>query len=116
MLNKARRPTKAEAARMARLKEMPCVACLQLWAGCGQGLCGPTEVHHLLSGNKRRGHNFTIPLGAYHHRGVRPMNFTQAGIALTFGPSLALSSKIFRERFGTDDELLERTNQLLARG
>lgn len=44
------------------------------------------------------------------------MNFTQAGIALTFGPSLALSSKIFRERFGTDDELLERTNQLLARG
>jgi hypothetical protein len=92
---------------------MPCVACLQLWAGCEWGGCGPIEVHHLISGNKRRGHLFTIPLGAYHHRGVRPMNFTQAGTVLTFGPSLALNSKIFRERFGSDDELLARTNKLL---
>ena len=30
-----------------------------------------------------------------------------------YGPSLALSSKTFHERYGSDEELLAKTNELL---
>lgn len=92
---------------MATLKEMPCAAypCIQ----------GPCDVHHLLSGNRRRGHMFTVPLCAWHHRAVPLGGFSIATLEAHLGPSLALTSKKFRERYGTDDELLERVNAQLDR-
>lgn len=126
MKSKAKRPTKAEQARMARLKEMPCMACHQLsivpelekvWStffGSVFGsVCGPTEVQHLIRGNKRRGHMATIPLGAWHHRGIPQEGFSADDMKLIWGPSLARSSKAFHAAFGSDDELLARTNKLL---
>lgn len=112
MHRNAKRPTKAEAARMARLKAMPCVACVTESIPQFE----PTEVHHLLSGNRRRGHMFTIPLCAWHHRGIpgaRSAFPDTPALLRCFGPSLARSSKAFHAAFGTDDELLERTNKLL---
>lgn len=76
--------------------------------------CGPTEVHHLLSGNKRRGHMHSIPLGSYHHRAVPWEGFTLRQMAETFGPSLAKGSKPFRAKFGGDDELLEEVNRMIG--
>ena len=95
------------------IKAMPCVACEI--EGCQQ--LQPTEVHHLnlggKAGQKRRGDDYTIPLCTYHHRG-EPMAGETKGDAMFYrGPSLALSSKRFRELYGTDDELLERTNARL---
>lgn len=107
---KAKKPTKAEAARMARLKEGMCVACTI----AGHIHCGSVEVHHLLSGNKRRGHLFTIPLCSWHHRGESNL-LGWKFLTNAAGPSLALGSKAFHIAFGTDDELLERTNKLLER-
>lgn len=104
------KPTKAEAERMERLKRMwRCIACERN---------GYVEIHHLLSGNKRRGHMFTIPLCRWCHRGQSTPFSTETvkGLEANVGPSLARTSKKFHERYGTDDELLERTNQLLKEG
>ncbi len=110
MHSKAKRATAAEKARMARLKEMPCVCC----GIDGSEQIGPTEVHHLLSGNKRRGHLFTIPLCCVHHRGVvPPWTFSPFRIRTFYGVCLAKFPKRFRELYGSDDELLARTNKLL---
>ena len=43
-----------------------CIICLIEGRGESQA-----EVHHLLSGGRRMGHLFTIPLCALHHRGGR---------------------------------------------
>jgi Recombination enhancement, RecA-dependent nuclease len=76
--------------------------------------CGViVEIHHLLSGNKRIGHHATIPLSTWHHRGQPYPSFNAFLMAETYGPSLARQSKAFHARYGTDQELLERTNKLL---
>ena len=102
MKHSTKPPTKLEAARMRRLKELPCVACESTWILQKS----PTEIHHLLSGNKRKGHMFTIPLCGWHHR----------GIAEGDGPSLAHGSKPFHAAFGSDSDLLDATNRMLNAG
>jgi hypothetical protein len=114
MKHSTKKPTKAEAARMAALKHMTCIACAEGYQRKLYGLVSwaPSEVHHLLSGNKRRGHMFTIPLCPYHHRGQSVLPYKRA--AELMGPSLARSSKAFRATYGSDDELLSRVNALLG--
>lgn len=103
------KPTKAEKARMDAIKESTCVCChmrgLYAWR---------PEIHHLLSGNRRRGHMFTVGLCAYHHRGVKALERSSQE-ELTLGPSLAHGSKPFHTAFfGTDDAMLEYQNRLLG--
>lgn len=102
--------TKAEKARLARVKQLPCIACLKL----GMLIqCGPTEAHHLLSGGRRRGHAFTVSLGVYHHRGLPDRGHSITEMEKWYGPSLANGSKPFHEAFGSDEALLAETNKLL---
>jgi len=94
---------------MAELKQMFCIAC----AAGKRVTCAQVEVHHLLSGNRRRGHLFTIPLCPWHHRadhGGWGIKFMEQAV----GPSLARTSKKFRAEYGSDDELLGATNLMLA--
>lgn len=103
-------PNKAESARMAAIKDAGiCVACYQL------GLTGSqyVDIHHLISGNKRRGHMFTVGLCLHHHRGYPLQDHSANETRKLLGPSLAHGSKPFRAKFGTDDELLELQNRLL---
>ena len=111
MRHSTRAPTKAERAHLAAVKALPCVACGQLWIG---SVCGHTEVHHLLSGNKRRGHMFVLPLGRWHHQSVPLVGWTTASMNGIYGPSLAHGSKPFRALFGDDETLLARVNAMLA--
>jgi hypothetical protein len=106
------KPTKAQQKRFERLKQLGCIACRK------EGLViFPVEIHHMnlggKAGQKRLGHDFTIPLCAWHHRGT---NVHPGGVCLTLtlGPSLAKQSKLFRETYGTDDELLAEVNAMLA--
>lgn len=92
--------TKRELERFRRLQELGCIACRKL------GKFSVPEIHHLLSGGRRRGHMYTLPLCPAHHRGV----FHDEAL---HGPSLALSVRRFREVFGSDDELLGEVNGLL---
>jgi hypothetical protein len=57
-------PTKAERARFENMLRLGCVACafLELWSPAD-------EVHHLILGGRRMGHDYTIPLCRGHHRG-----------------------------------------------
>lgn len=102
------KPTKAEAARMDAIKELGrCVACRNhAWQY--------VEVHHLLSGGRRRGHMYTVGLCPWHHRGVLNEGESQKVIADSIGPSLAHGSKPFRAWFGTDDQLLDDMNEALG--
>ncbi len=104
------KPTKAERARLERLAGMLCVACCIY----GKPTCHKVEIHHLLSGNKRRGHLFTIPLCSWHHRGDPWTDCTARYMEANYGPSLARSSKAFHEKFGTDEELLKHVNEWLG--
>lgn len=100
--------------RYELLRAMGCIACrLQ-----SSRDCGPVEVHHLNldghAGQKRRGDEFTIPLGMWHHRGVSYYRESPSWMEEVFGPSLARQSKAFRKAYGTDDELLAEVNRRIG--
>ena len=101
-------PTADDQKRFDRLKEIGCIAC-RAW-----GFHSHADIHHLLSGNRRRGHAETIPLCRWHHVGVSDQQRDAKRMAIILGPSLARESKRFHERFGTDDELLAKVNELIA--
>lgn len=108
--------TKAEQARFDRIKSGPCMACIQ--RGIDQTGQGIVEVHHLLSGGRRRGHMFTIGLCAWSHRAyVWHDGITHAYCRKVYGPSLAEGSRPFHNEFGSDDYLLQLQEEFLtARG
>ncbi len=111
------KPTKAQVERFEALKELGCIACIKT-LGIRALHCGPTEIHHLnlggKAGQKRLGHDFTIPLGPWHHRAVLALGWTSSESARFYGPSLAKQSKAFRERYGSDGELLAEVNKLIG--
>ena len=107
------RPTKAQQARFEKMKQLGCVACwLRGYWSRAQRMNG--EVHHLLWGNRRRGHDFTITLDAWHHRGEPDEGKTKTWMTEHYGPSLALESKRFHQVFGSDDFLLEMQALMLS--
>lgn len=67
--------TKAETARADRMaEEIGCVFC---WLEQGQhGQCD--HRHHIISGNKRMGHRFTLPVCARHHADCHNGTFNHA--------------------------------------
>jgi hypothetical protein len=106
-------PTKAQIERFEAIHRLGCVACRM------RGLVRPTEVHHMTiggrHGQKRRGHDETIGLCEYHHRGVFPEGWGKEQTLSRLGPSYAREPRRFREVFGQDDALLQNQNDLIAR-
>jgi Recombination enhancement, RecA-dependent nuclease len=104
--------TKSDAARMDKIKRMPCMACVQ--EGCSQP--GPTEVHHLVDRGYRKhsgGHQATIPLCNWHHRADVPWGHTASWMRAYYGPSMAHESKLFARVYGKQRELLARVDAVL---
>jgi hypothetical protein len=95
------------------IRAMHCIACFQE----GQEQPNPTEEHHLnlggKAGQKRRGDDYSVPLCQWHHRAVMVHGHTAADMDALYGPSLARTSRAFREAYGTDDELLLAINNKL---
>lgn len=102
-------------ARLQAIHELPCVACL---AAKPPFSGGRVEAHHLVGKGYRKhsgGHQATIPLCAWHHRGVPPRtDLRPSQCFMLFGPSLAVSKRAFQLRFGSELDLLNTTDQLLA--
>ena len=92
------KPTKAQVKRFERMVEMGCICCKKL-----HGYWVMPEIHHIVEGSRRLGHDFTLPLCIHHHR--IPCE--------EFGPSIASGSKLFSARWGTQRELLAEVNRLL---
>ena len=93
-------PTKEESAWMDSISRLGCIVCLL------QGHPGtPAEVHHMLSGGRRIGHLWTLPLCCPgHHR---------------YGDGVKKISRHnwksqFEAAYGTESELLKRTQRLVA--
>jgi hypothetical protein len=108
--------TIAESARILLVKKLGCICCmLNREQGIPTAFFGPCEAHHLLSGGLRRGHDATIGLCRWHHQAVRPYEAMSTDETVAkFGPSVATGSKPFHALYGTDDELLEFQEALLA--
>lgn len=95
-------PTKAERERIERMKMLGCICCYMF------GLWVHPEVHHIVVGNKRLGHWYTIPLCPGHHRGAWGVLYAGQRIALSDG------SKRFTEAFGTERELWKKVQDKLG--
>lgn len=102
--------TKAEKRRFSAILDLGCVAC----RSDNHESLYPVEVHHLLDGGVRRGHAESIACCSWHHRGVAPGGLTQKMATESFGPSLALDGRGFRNRYGGDNALLAFQNFLLT--
>ena len=92
--------TKAEAAHMAAVSELGCIACIVTGI-----IDSPAECHHVrfkAGASQRSSHMDIIGLCPPHHR--------TGGYGVAFH-----AGKIaFEQKFGTEEELLERTNKLLG--
>ena len=93
-----KRPNKVERERLKTIGEMPCYACFQ------DGRETNAEVHHIRTQTGlglRPSHFATIPLCGFHHR---------------YGKvSVHLGKKAFVERYGTEQEILEKVNREIER-
>ena len=106
MVGKTAHRTKADQARFDALKDMGCIAARLR----GLGYVGP-DIHHILSGGKRMGHQYTLPLSPWHNRGDIPEQCAGAKEAeAILGPSMYRSKRRFEAEFGTELELLEVVN------
>lgn len=104
--------TKAQKRRFLRLQDVGCICCLK------EGFTGvPVDVHHLVDKGYRKhsgGHDATLPLCPWHHRGEPPSGLTVSEALFVAGPSLALNKKLFVQTYGTERELLEEVNAGIA--
>lgn len=110
------KPTAAESWRLVTVKALGCICCrLNREMGMATAYVGAGDAHHLLSGGRRRGHMATIGLCKWHHQAEPPYPGMGEREAIErFGPSAATGSKPFHAMYGSDDELLEFQNALLA--
>ena len=93
-----KRPNKIERERLQAVADLPCYACFQ------DGLEVASEVHHIRShtGLGLKSSSFlTIPLCPRHHR---------------YGKvSVNVGKKAFVERYGTEQEIVEKVNREIER-
>jgi hypothetical protein len=108
-------PTKTQRKRLHEVTHRDCLACtLNRGWSLAPAYVGGCDAHHLLSGGRRRGHDATIGLCPWHHRGVRPSDCPSDAVARDlYGPSLANESKAFHATYGSDEELLALQNKML---
>ena len=110
------KPTAAQQARMDAMTEIGCIVAKSLGISLGDDPI-PAEVHHLTvggrHGQKRRGHDFTIGLNPWSHRGEPFCGWSAAKCEEMFGPSYAKQPRRFRQEIGNDDYLLDLQNTLI---
>lgn len=102
-------PTKSEATRFAKLHDLGCIACILN----GFDYKTVAEIHHYLRGNKRIGHDATVPLCTWHHQGVSTEGAAPASLYAYLGPSFHKHTREFRHRYGDDAVLLARVNSMI---
>ena len=106
-------PTKAQQARFDAIREIGCIVARTR----GLGFV-PCEIHHLTIGGKhgakRRGHDFTVGLNPWSHRGEPFGGMSAETCERMFGPSYARQPRLFRQEVGNDDQLLDFQNSLIT--
>lgn len=111
---KAKPANTAQRRRWDVMRELGCIACranhVPMWR-CSMEV----EMHHLLSGGRRIGHDATIALCHWHHQAKRFPSTTSgySEQAKLYGPSLEREPRRFHEMYGSDAELLAAQNELI---
>lgn len=103
--------SKSDLARYRRIMEVGCIACHI------DGRYSIGDVHHLVDKGTRAlsgGNKSTIILCLWHHRGVVPFGHTVDSATVAFGPSLFHTSKLFKQTYGTERELLAKVDGQIA--
>lgn len=95
MVGKTSTPTKADRARFIHLREVGCICCRK-----DGRINREIDIHHIVEGSRRLGHQYTLPLCIWHHRGIGPEGYTAELLESAYGPSLALSKRAFVARYG----------------
>lgn len=103
-------PTAAQLTRFRKLRELGCIACRL----DGNPSEDAPEIHHLLAGTKRIGHDATIPLCYWHHQGLPFDDVPTAWLLANVGPSYHKHRRAFRQRYGSDREILETVNGMIG--
>lgn len=100
----------ADRLRFERLIDLGCICCWKMEVVYGYSR---PEIHHLVEGY-RLGHQYTIPLCSWHHRG-EPMelDMPKSHAEMLFGYNLHDNKKGFIREFGTERQLLEEVNKWL---
>ena len=84
--------TKIEREWMARAADHGCVACAK------DGISSPASIHHIVQGQRRLGHLFTIGLCYPHHQGdgreVPSVHFTKRTFVQRYGSELELLAEL----------------------
>jgi hypothetical protein len=93
--------TEADRIRYLAFQDIGCICCI--FQGFNQV---PPEAHHITQDDNQN----TLPLCAWHHRGVPPADLSAAQATGFYGPSLAVSRRDFHEHFGLEEQLLESVN------
>lgn len=114
MVGKTKTATKAQRRRFTDLQMVGCICC-RLEGIAGDGHPEPADIHHITMGGRRLGHDYTIPLCPWHHRGVGVAGLPDSVLEAGKGPSLARSKRAFVARYGTEMQLLRMTNGHLER-
>lgn len=112
------RITPAHKQRFATMQELGCLISLVYFNHPGT----PGQVHHIISGGRRLGHDATICMKPWYHQGEPPtvryagrlIQLTVAQATYRYGPSMAHNPSDFTHRFGTQDELLEMQDALIV--
>lgn len=104
MVGKAKTATKAHKQRFRKLQELGCICCLEESGGYRA-----PDIHHITDCGRRMGHEYTIPLCPYHHRGV-----ITCPSEVYRGPSLSDGKKPFSNCYGSELELLEKVNAMIG--
>jgi len=94
---------------MDRLARSGCVVCR-----IQHGAYVDAEIQHLTAGGRRLGHRHTIPLCAWHHRGICAGSITTPEMTRIYGPSFANSRAEFEGAFGSEEHLLDETDKWLG--
>lgn len=96
--------------RLHFIKEIGCVCCHEVFGAMSPGGDG----HHAEDeGGRAFSHSAMICLCKWHHVGTVPPGLNRHTALDVWGPTRHKHHTMFRERFGTDLELLEKQNALL---
>lgn len=72
----------------------------------------PCDIHHTNGGNN---HLETYGNCPWHHRGVPKCDLRAADMALIFGPSMAERPHEYRERYGSEADILASQKTMLLK-
>ncbi|ARQ13135.1 hypothetical protein NXC12_PD00022 (plasmid) [Rhizobium etli] len=90
------------------LSRVAALGCIVVFPDSGERCCSPAEIHHPRDGQgmgQRADHSQAIPLCFNHHSAQSP---------LPYGHAIHKGTKTFESVYGTEAELLARTDELLG--